>query len=181
MRIAKIAGVLVVVGIVIQFIPVNQTNPPITAPLTAPADVQAVLDRACMDCHSNATKWPWYSKIAPGAWLIAYDVNEGREHLNFSEFTSMSAKDQKHAFEEIIEVIDEGEMPPPVYTPLHPEARLTDADKALVVAWAQDMLMPKYAAPAPVTEAPGAITGDAATADDTDHSGHEGHEGHGGH
>lgn len=141
MRKAQIAGAAVVLLIAIQLVPVRRENPPETGRLETPAEVKAILDTSCMDCHSNQTIWPWYAQIAPVSWLVAYDVNEGREHLNFSEFTGMSARDQKHAFEEIIEVIDEGEMPLPIYPPLHPGAELTDAEKTVLVTWAQNMVM----------------------------------------
>jgi mono/diheme cytochrome c family protein len=80
--------------------------------------------RACYDCHSNETRWPWYSNVAPVSWLLQHHVNEGREHLNFTEWD----KPQKHAHEAAHEV-EEGEMPMWSYLLLHGEADLPDADK----------------------------------------------------
>lgn len=80
--------------------------------------------RACFDCHSNETQWPWYAWIAPVSWLVQYDVNEGREHLNFSEFD----KRQRNA-DESADQVRSGEMPPWQYLPLHPAARLSDVER----------------------------------------------------
>lgn len=84
--------------------------------------------RACFDCHSNQTKWPWYSSLAPISWLVQHDVEEGRQHLNFSTW-DLPQKD----VDEAVEAIEEGEMPMLVYLPLHPEARLSAAEQAELV------------------------------------------------
>ena len=76
MKIALI--IIIVILVVIQFIPVDNANPPVTAKLDAPLDVTSVFKKSCYDCHSNETVWPWYSNIAPMSFLIAQDVNEGR-------------------------------------------------------------------------------------------------------
>lgn len=83
---------------------------------------------ACFDCHSNETEWPWYSNIAPVSWLVQHDVDEGREHLNFSEFN----KEQDDADEAAHEV-EEGEMPLAVYTWTHGEARLSAEDRQALI------------------------------------------------
>lgn len=80
--------------------------------------------RACFDCHSNQTVWPWYSWLAPASWLVQWDVDEGREHLNFSEFD----RRQRHA-EDCSEELLSGAMPPWQYLPLHPEAELSAEEK----------------------------------------------------
>ena len=101
-------------------------NPPVVAePVWDSRETRETAERACFDCHSNQTRWPGYARIAPGSWLIAWDVAEGREHLNFSEWN----RPQEHA-EEAAEVVREKDMPPPQYRLLHPEARLTDAERA---------------------------------------------------
>ncbi|MBL8897332.1 MAG: heme-binding domain-containing protein, partial [Planctomycetes bacterium] len=84
--------------------------------------------RACFDCHSNETRWPWYSNVAPISWLVQRDVDEGRAELNFSRFD----QPQKEAHESA-EVVLEGEMPPWFYLPTHPEARLTADEQAELV------------------------------------------------
>jgi hypothetical protein len=130
---AAIAGALLVA---LQFVPVDTSNPPVTANIETPADVKEVLQRSCYDCHSNETRWPWYSRIAPFSWLVAHDVEEGREHLNFSEWDQLSAEDQIEAMEEAWEEVEEGEMPLWFYLPMHPEARISAADRAVLRRWA---------------------------------------------
>ena len=129
--------VLVVLLVAAQLVPYGSAeNPPVETDIAAPEDVRQVLRRACYDCHSNETVWPWYSHVAPAKWLVRHDVEEGREHLNFSTWNRYDAEERDEAFEEVVEVMDEGEMPPAVYTPLHADARLTDADRALIRDWA---------------------------------------------
>ncbi|BBG64886.1 hypothetical protein NNO_0184 [Hydrogenimonas sp.] len=85
--------------------------------------------RACGDCHSNETEWPWYSNIAPASWLVTYGVKEGREHLN----VSMWGVQKNNEADEAAEEVREGEMPPFGYLLAHPEARLNDAEKRLLI------------------------------------------------
>jgi mono/diheme cytochrome c family protein len=118
-----------------QLVPVSRTNPPVEQEVDAPPGARAVLERSCFDCHSHATRWPWYSWVAPVSWLLAHDVSEAREHLNFSTWGRYDAKEREEKLEEIAEVLEEGEMPPWFYLPLHPEARLSEADLAAVRAW----------------------------------------------
>jgi Haem-binding domain len=136
-RLLKRAGIAAAAALVgIQFIPVSRTNPPVESPIHASPAVESVLRRACYDCHSNETVWPWYSRIAPVSWLVAHDVNEGRAHLNFSEWGRLSSAKQVEAVGDIWEQVSEGEMPLWIYLPAHREARLTDQDKAALEAWA---------------------------------------------
>jgi hypothetical protein len=133
---AKIAlGLLAVLGIV-QVIRFDRTNPPVAADLRAPPDVNSVLRKACYDCHSNETDWPWYSAIAPMSWLLHYDVTAGREALNFSKWGALPAEEQAKQRKEIAESVTEGEMPPWYYVPMHPSARLTRAEIGLLATWA---------------------------------------------
>lgn len=96
-----------------------------------------VLQRAGCDCHSNETTWPWYSRIAPVSWLLHRDVVEGRAELNFSNRESMAPDKQAKKRLEIGKEVRDGEMPLWFYTPLHPHAKLTDADKQLLERWSQ--------------------------------------------
>ena len=127
---------LVVILVAIQFVPVDRTSPPVEDEVPAPPDVRAVLRRACYDCHSNETTWPWYSRIAPVSWLIARDVREGREETNYSTWSRYDAKRQAKLLKESWEEVAEGEMPPWFYLPLHPDAKLSEADRAALKAWA---------------------------------------------
>jgi mono/diheme cytochrome c family protein len=133
--VSRLVIAAIALAAVIQFIPVNRTNPPVEQEPYMPDSGKAVLTKACYDCHSNETKWPWYSRIAPVSWLVAWDVKEGRGELNFSAWNRMTAKKRDHMWNEVWEMVEKGEMPPAIYTPAHPEARLSDADKEILRAW----------------------------------------------
>jgi hypothetical protein len=105
-----------------------------------PADVDAILKAACNDCHSNYTIYPWYANIQPVAGWLANHVDEGKQHLNLSEFTRRRVAVQNHQFDEIIEMIKEGEMPLTSYTLIHRNAVLSEAQKQSVISWAQSMM-----------------------------------------
>jgi hypothetical protein len=126
-----IALILLVLGIaallLIQLVPYGRdhTNPPVLQePQWDSPQTRALVQRACFDCHSNKTIWPWYSNFAPVSWLTQRDVDEGREKLNFSEW----GRGEQEA-DEIFEVVKEGEMPLPIYLITHPEARLNTQEK----------------------------------------------------
>ncbi len=123
--------------VVIQFIPVNRNNPEVTGEINAPEEVMAILRRSCYDCHSNETVWPWYSYVAPASWLISRDVHDGREELNFSEWTTYTEKRKRHKRKECYEEIAEGEMPLWFYVPLHPEAELLKKDVETLLSWSK--------------------------------------------
>jgi hypothetical protein len=126
------AIVLAAVGVGVQFVPVAEvnTNPPHRFQIDASPEVSTILRRACYDCHSNETHWPLYSRIAPGSWLMARDVHRGRNHLNFSEWGSVDEDERQDDLEACWDQVESGEMPPRVYLPLHPAARLSEWDKA---------------------------------------------------
>lgn len=131
-----------VILVVIQFIhPArNQSNDntnSITTRYAVPEPVMAVLKTSCFDCHSNNTVYPWYANIQPVAWLLADHINDGKRHLNFSEFTKRKIAVQNHKLEEVIEEVKEGEMPLYSYTWIHKDAILTQAQKDLLISWAQ--------------------------------------------
>ena len=128
-------AVLVGVGIVIQFVPVERSNPPVVKDLDAPPDVKGVLRASCYDCHSNETRWPWYSRVAPTSWLVARDVEEARSHFNFSLWGTYEPKKQQRVAAKMWEEVNDGEMPLPAYLLAHSDARLTDDDKALLESW----------------------------------------------
>lgn len=113
----------------IQFLPYGraQDNPPVSAepPWDSPA-TRATFMRTCADCHSNETKWPWYSNVAPISWLIQSDVEEGRGEFNVSEW----GRAKNHG-DEAVKEVQRGKMPLPKYLRMHPEARLTDPEKQI--------------------------------------------------
>jgi hypothetical protein len=129
---------IVVIGLLIQFIPLpgRGKNPAVVSePKWDSPQTRALVKRACFDCHSNESVWPFYSYVAPVSWLIYNDVMEGRSRLNFSEWN----RPQRGAGE-ITAIIQEGEMPPAIYTPLHPSARLTSAEKQQLITGLQNSL-----------------------------------------
>ncbi|MCS7067598.1 MAG: heme-binding domain-containing protein [Meiothermus sp.] len=120
-------GALALVLLAMQLVPYgrNHQNPPVVAepPWDSP-QTRALFVRACADCHSNQTRWPWYSHLAPISWQVQRDVEEGRSKLNLSLWGRA-----KQELDDIPEVIREGSMPPRIYLPTHPEARLSDAEQ----------------------------------------------------
>lgn len=131
----KILIILFVLFIIIQFFRIDQTNPPINKGmdfLTAKRTPEALANNirnACYDCHSNETKYPWYTNIQPVAWFMKSHIDEGRKHLNFSTFATYEPKRQAHKLEECVEMIEKGEMPLESYILGHPEAKLTPVEK----------------------------------------------------
>jgi hypothetical protein len=125
--------------IVIQFVPVNRTNPPVQGDFRGSAEVVSILRRACYDCHSNETTWPWYSRIAPVSWVIARDVHEGRAALNFSTWNQLSPEKQAEAVNESWEEVADGKMPTWYYVALHPEARLSTNDRSVLRTWSSSV------------------------------------------
>ena len=122
-----LAGVLVA----LQLVPYGRdhTNPPVTrdAPWSSPA-ARRIAVTACYDCHSNETNWRWYSHVAPMSWLVKDDVDEGRDQLNFSEW------DRRQDSDDLVEVVVDGSMPPLAYRLVHPSARLSGAEKELLLS-----------------------------------------------
>lgn len=139
-RIARWVGIALALAFVaIQLVPVDRTNPPVEADVPASDEARAVLRRACYDCHSNETVWPWYSYVAPISWLVARDVREGRADLNYSTWNRLETKDRIKALRESWEEVEEGEMPLWFYLPAHPEARLSPQDRTILREWSLSM------------------------------------------
>jgi hypothetical protein len=139
-------GLLVVLVLIQFFRPEKNDSNDLTLDVSTkykvPEDVSQILRVACNDCHSNKTNYPWYAQIQPVAWWLNDHVTEGKEHLNFSNFTQLPIAVQNHKFEEVIEVIDENEMPLESYTylGLHPEAKLTEDQKTTLKNWAREQM-----------------------------------------
>lgn len=115
--------------LLIQLIPIDKTNPPITREVRWDSDqTRALAQRACFDCHSNETVWPWYTNIAPPKFMVADHVRDGREHLNFSEWDR-----PQHDPDEVAELIEDGDMPLRNYLLMHPEAVLSEAEQQQLI------------------------------------------------
>ncbi len=136
-KLIKYAAIAVVLLLILlQFIPIDRTNPAVTQEIqwNSP-EIKALAQRACYDCHSNETVWPWYSTIAPISLRVAEHVEDGRRSLNFSEWDRRN--ENAH---EIIESVDEGKMPLSDYLLLHPEAKLTAAEQRIFLEGLQATL-----------------------------------------
>lgn len=133
----KILFWIVGVFIVMQLVPVDRTNKPVDRKqnfvdvLQPSKQVQKILKNACYDCHSNEVKYPKYAYIAPISWSVKHHINEGRERVNFSEWTVYNAEQKDHILDDVIESVQNKEMPLKGYIPMHPEANLTDAQRKI--------------------------------------------------
>ena len=141
MKIKILLGLLVVL-VVIQFLrPTRNLGPAepgpndITVLYPTPAPVKAILAKACYDCHSDHTRYPWYANVQPVAWWLANHISEGKHHLNFSQFSTYNPKRADHKLEAAIRQVHYDEMPLWTYTSIHRDADLTDAETATLTDW----------------------------------------------
>jgi len=125
---------------VAQLMPIDRSNPAVHGDLSAPPAVKDAVERSCYDCHSNQTRWPWYSAAAPFSWWIHHEVDEGRRRLNFSSWMDYASdpgtEDRK--LDEIARLIASGAMPPWYYRAMHPGARLTPGERTAITRWIAD-------------------------------------------
>lgn len=137
----KIILGLAVILIGIQFFqPLRNQSDQVTAShietvYNVPQNVKAILTQSCYDCHSNNTRYPWYSRIQPGAWYMARHIKKGKEELNFSTFGEYSARKQRNKFRAMAGQVKDGEMPLSSYTLIHRNAVLSQADKQVLINW----------------------------------------------
>jgi hypothetical protein len=106
--------------------------------VTVPFDVQQILAASCNDCHSNHTDYPWYTRIQPVGFWLDHHVEEGVDELNFSEFANYKRKRQLHKLDEIVEMLEEHEMPLSSYTLIHSDAKLSEAQEQRLIEWAKE-------------------------------------------
>lgn len=132
---------LIAAFIIIQFFRIDKSVPETNdsddfiAMTDPPEEVKNILLKACYDCHSYKTTYPWYAEVAPSSWWLANHIEEGREHLNYSLWGKNDLKRKKHKIEEMIEEVEEGEMPLKSYTLAHWDASLSDDEKEMLVKW----------------------------------------------
>lgn len=139
----KIALGILALIVIIQFIRPEKNNSQdevfaLSNKYTIPGEVQVIFSKACNDCHTNNTTYPWYSNIQPVAWWLDEHIKDGKKHLNFSSFTNLPLAVQYHKFEEIVEEVEEKGMPIGDYTMLgmHPEAKLSEEERKTIIQWA---------------------------------------------
>lgn len=129
--------------IIAQFYRPAKTNPVINNSRTLEAHLQvdpktaAILDRSCADCHSNKTRWPWYSNVAPVSWFVIDHVDHGRDHLNFSEWGKYERQEQRSLLRDMCKEVSAGSMPLSSYTPLHPGSKLSAEDVTALCDWSK--------------------------------------------
>jgi hypothetical protein len=134
---------LVVVFIGLQFVRPARTNPAVDQTQTIHAHLQmtpqvaAIIDRSCQDCHSNTTRWPWYSNVVPASWFLVDHVNEGRQHLNFSEWGRLDSRRADKRLEEMCEEVSDKLMPLDSYTWIHRSAKLSADDIKTLCDWTE--------------------------------------------
>ena len=137
----KILIGIVSILVVIQFVRIDKVNPPLSPDkdfvnlMKPPTEVAGLIKGACYDCHSNETKYPWYTNVAPLSWWLKQHINDGRKKMNFSTWGTMSKKDLAELLEECYEELQEDEMPLQSYRFAHAEARFNPAQKDLLLQW----------------------------------------------
>ncbi|MBR9999480.1 MAG: heme-binding domain-containing protein [Cyclobacteriaceae bacterium] len=145
MRIGKVTkiilGILLLVFVLIQLVPSEipevsfENEGDLFAMPGMDEEVAGILRNSCYDCHSNETSFPWYSFVAPMKWLVVKDINDGRKELNFSDWNNLGKREQIKILEEMMEEIEEGNMPLPVYTIIHRDARLNEDQRNKLSEW----------------------------------------------
>jgi hypothetical protein len=141
--IKKILWILLIALIIIQFFHpsrnISKAEHPnsIAKAHVIPADVKTILDKACMDCHSNNTRYLWYFKIQPLDWWLTKHINDGKKHFNFDEFNNRSPRYRFNHLEEVIDQVKKNEMPISSYTWIHKDAILTEQEKNTLINWAE--------------------------------------------
>jgi hypothetical protein len=132
---AALLGALVIALGAAQFAPSRRADPPVLAPLAAPPEVAAILTRSCGDCHSNDTRWPWYTSVAPISWLANRDVEGGRRQINFSDWSAYNSAARRHKLNWMRRALATETMPPLEYQLAHPGAHLDAASRAVLIHW----------------------------------------------
>lgn len=136
-------GGLALVLLIIQLIPSglppveNESPEDIIRSGLVGKEVAPLLKTSCFNCHSNETEFPWYAHIAPASWLIANDVKKGREELNFSKWQEYDSNRMVSKLDDMATEVGEGHMPKTIYTLMHPSAKLSEEQRALIVAWTE--------------------------------------------
>ena len=132
-----LAGAVAIASVVSDLRMPGRSDAPLFAGAEMPADVRAALERACRDCHSNATHYPWYSYVAPVSWLIQRDVRRGRGRLNFSRWDGYTVIQRERGLSDIANQVQSGGMPLAIYTFVHREAKLSEAEVGAIFDWTQ--------------------------------------------
>lgn len=133
--------IIAVIVIFIQFFRIDKNNPEPTPQMdflnikNTPEGTAVLIRNGCYDCHSNESKYPWYSNVQPIAWFLKNHIDDGRKHLNFSTFATLEPKRQAHKLDECVEMLENGEMPLDSYVIGHPEAKFSEAQKQELIKY----------------------------------------------
>ncbi len=153
-KLIKIVAILLGIILVgIQFFRIDKTDPPIDpgetleAAVTVPPDISLIIGRACNDCHTHKTVYPWYTNVQPFGWFVKDHVVQGREELNLSRFNTLDKKKKKRKLEEICDEVSSGSMPLPSYLWIHRDAVLADSEKQAICDWTKTETAKLDAAP----------------------------------
>ena len=142
-QLKRIVLALALLMILVQLLPVDISNPTVQpansiyAVEAVPDNVRAIFDSSCNNCHSNQTRWPWYSHVAPLSWIVAHDVHRGRSLMNFSVWGTYTQKKRDEKLEDICDQLMNGDMPDGKYLLVHRNARLSEEQKENVCRWTQ--------------------------------------------
>ena len=131
----KWPGAMLGLFVALQLVPLDRDNPPVDFDMPAPPAVKSILNRACYNCHSHESKWPWYGYVAPVSWLFAYNVAEARSELNFSTWKAYRPDKRARLLRDALEEIEEESMPPWDYLLMHGEARLSEREREILRDW----------------------------------------------
>ena len=136
----NILMIVMIIFIVMQFVqPLNNRQRNSVGRINMPENVKRIMSQSCFDCHSNNTRYPWYSRVQPIGWILARHIKQGKADLNFDEFTSYSERRQLNKLRSIETSLKEGSMPIASYLLIHHDARLSAAEKSLIIEWAQSI------------------------------------------
>lgn len=142
----KITLAIIIIFLAIQFIKPPRNNSTdiassdISMVLDTPDSIKVILTNACYDCHSNNTRYPWYSNIQPVGWFLANDIKKGKEELNFSEFEAYSQRRQLSKLNSIVNSIEDEIMPLKSYRMMHKSARLSSKEKSVIINWSKQII-----------------------------------------
>lgn len=150
-----VSAIVAVGAVVLQLARPGPTNPPVEPGLALedqtvlPPRIADLMRRACYDCHSHETRWPWYARVAPASWLVVRDVERGRHQLNFSRWGDENVYVRADLLDAACQLVSDGVMPLPAYRLMHPRARLTEDDIAGFCAWTREEAARLVAPPSP--------------------------------
>jgi hypothetical protein len=145
----RVGSLIIVLLVVMQFVQPKKNQSEgvsendISKVYSVPPELNQMLAKKCLDCHSNNTRYPWYANVQPIGWWLAAHVHDGKEELNFSEFKTYSPKRVAHKMEELVEVVEDREMPLKAYTIFHAGSKITPEDEKMIKAWVASLNLPK--------------------------------------